>query len=268
MQIYRYFDIGTAKPSPLQQKRIKHYMIDILDPDEVCNAGKYMQMALGDIEKISRDTNIIVTGGTFLYIKVLLNGLLQDVKSDPLIRKNLYNTLSEHGIEYLYKRLMDIDPESADELHPNDHVRITRAIEIYHTTGKKFSTLKKNHNFDENRFSTLKVALYNDREKIRNNINDRVESMFDKGFIDEVKYIRKLGYNTEIKPMQSIGYKQVNSFLDNEIDLENTKYLIKRDTKRYAKRQITWLRKENDLNWYDCDSELDKVIKKGREFFY
>ena len=163
---------------------------------------------------------------------------------------------------------MDIDPESADELHPNDHVRITRAIEIYHTTGKKFSTLKKNHNFDENRFSTLKVALYNDREKIRNNINDRVESMFDKGFIDEVKYIRKLGYNTDIKPMQSIGYKQVNSFLNNEIDLENTKYLIKRDTKRYAKRQITWLRKENDLNWYDCDSELDKVIKKGREFFY
>ena len=268
MQVYRHFDIGTDKPTKKQQRNVEHYMIDILEPDQVCNAGEFMQLALNKIENIPRDKNIIVTGGTFLYIKALLNGLLNNMESDPEIRDSLYRTLNDRGKHYLYKELKRIDPETASILHPNNYIRVIRAIEIYLITGKKFSELKNSHNFNQNRFRTLKVALFNDREKIKNNINNRVDMMLKKGLIEEVRKIRAMGYGSNIKPMQSIGYRQINSYLENEIDLERAVFLIKRDTRRYAKRQLTWLRKEKDLTWYNCELETKKIIEKGREFFY
>lgn len=267
MQLYRYLDIGTAKPSRTQIEKVKHLMVDIVDPDEEYNAGNYEQEALGEIYKLSSDSNLILTGGTFLYIRALLSGLIKGVKSDQALRKKLKNKLKNAGLSELYKDLEEIDHETAESTDSNDHIRIIRALEQYYLTGEKPSDLKKKYGFREDRFNTYKIALYEDREKIRKNIDERVEDMFKLGFVDEVKTLRNMGYGKDLKSMQSIGYKQVNDFLDNIISIDEAKYLIKRDTKRYAKRQMTWLRKETGIRWFRPVEDLQKIKDFASRFF-
>lgn len=267
MQLYRYLDIGTAKPSRSLIEKVKHLMVDIVDPDEEYNAGDYEQEALGEIYKLSSDSNLILTGGTFLYIRALLSGLIKGVKSDQALRKKLKNKLKNAGLSELYKDLEEIDHETAESTDSNDHIRIIRALEQYYLTGEKPSDLKKKHGFRDDRFNTCKIALYEDREKIRKNIDERVEDMFKQGFVDEVKTLRNMGYGKDLKSMQSIGYKQVNDYLDNIISIDEAKYLIKRDTKRYAKRQMTWLRKETGIRWLRPVDDLQKIKDFASRFF-
>lgn len=267
MQIYRYLDIGTAKPTPDQQQTVQHYMIDIIDPDKIYNAGQYSDEASRIIENMEADKKVIVTGGTFLYIKALLSGLIKTSGKDQKIRKKLHKEMKEQGLPFMYNKLREIDPERAEEINENDHVRIIRALEVFYSTGRKLSSLKGEHGFGQQNFDTFKVAIYDDRKNIRNNIDSRVESMFEKGFVEEVEYLRSIGYGPELKSMQSIGYSQVNRYLDDKLTLEETKYLIKRDTKRYAKRQMTWLRRESELNWYEKSNTSGNIISSARIFF-
>ncbi len=267
MQLYRYLNIGTAKPTPEQQHTVQHYMLDIIDPDEEFNAGQYTATASHIIDNLDTDRNVIVTGGTFLYIRALLSGLIQTPSKDPEIRQELHSELKNNGLTYLYRRLQDIDPARAQEIHENDHVRIIRALEVFYSTGRKLSSLKEEHAFRELKYNACKVAVYNDRDSIKNNIDTRVENMFKRGLVHEVETLRSMGYSPELKSMQSIGYKQVNMYLDDKILLEESKYLIKRDTKRYAKRQMTWLRKENGLNWYESSNAGKRITGLAKRFF-
>lgn len=267
MQLYRYLDIGTAKPSDYQRSLVNHYLLDIIEPDQKCDAGKYSELASDAIDSIPEHNRILLTGGTFLYIKALLSGLIKGVQTDPSLRRDLKNRIYKEGLEKLHNELLNIDKTTADKIHPNDKIRITRALEIYHMTGKKPSELKRNHGFREERFETCKIALFDEREKITDIIDKRVEKMFENGFIEEVINLREMGYGSELKPMNAIGYRQVNSYLDGEISLEEAKYLTKRDTRRYAKRQMTWLRKEDRIRWFRASGDNKNIVSLAKSFF-
>ncbi len=267
LQVYKYLDIGTAKPSKELRELVPHYMIDILDPRDEFNAGCFAKLAVEKIKEIPEDTNIIVAGGTFFYIRALLYGLIPVQKPDYEIRKELTKQLKEKGRKYLYRCLKQLDPASAERIHENDYVRVLRALEIFYQTGKSATELYENHSFKEARFDFFKIALEWDRGKLYENIDRRVEDMFALGFVDEVKNLREKGYDSALKPMQSIGYKQVNQYIDNEISLEEAVRITKRDTKRYAKRQITWLKKEDSIRWYNPESDLKKIINDAKRFF-
>lgn len=267
MQLYRYLNIGTAKPSEYQRSLVNHYMLDIIEPDQQCDAGKYSEIALDVIESIPKHNRILLTGGTFLYIKALLSGLIKGVQTDPSLRRDLKDRIYKEGTEKLHNELLNIDKITADKIHPNDKIRITRALEIYNITGEKPSDLKGIHGFREERFRTCKIALFDEREKITDIIDTRVEKMFENGFIEEVVNLREMGYGRELKPMNAIGYRQVNSYLDGEISLEEAKYLTKRDTRRYAKRQMTWLRKEDRIRWLRASGGIKNIVNMAKSFF-
>ncbi|MGI9533377.1 MAG: tRNA (adenosine(37)-N6)-dimethylallyltransferase MiaA [Thermodesulfobacteriota bacterium] len=268
MQIYKYFDIGTSKPTKSERKDVPHHLIDIKNPDQDFNAGLYRKTAIPIINKLNKkNKRIIIVGGTFLYVKVLLSGLIEDVPVDKDLRKNLEKINNEHGTSYLHKKLKKIDNDSANKINVNDFVRIQRALEVFYLTGTKISELQMSHGFNENEFNVFKVALNTDRDNLNNIINDRVNAMIENGLIEEVKTVRSLGYGKDLKPMKSIGYKEINQYLDNEIDLAGAVELIKRDTRKFAKRQLTWLRGEDELSWYDLKNERDKLEKDSIKFY-
>ncbi|MGI9553745.1 MAG: tRNA (adenosine(37)-N6)-dimethylallyltransferase MiaA [Thermodesulfobacteriota bacterium] len=268
MQIYKHFDIGTSKPLKNERKAVQHHLIDIKDPDQDFNAGLYRKAAFPIIKSLNKkNKKIIIVGGTFLYVKVLLSGLIEDVPVDRELRKNLEKINKEKGTLFLHNKLKEIDNDSAEKININDFVRIQRALEVYYLTGTKISELQKNHGFNKKEFNVLKVSINTDKDNLNNIINERVDTMINNGLIDEVKKVRSLGYDREIKPMRSIGYKEINQYLDKEINLENAIDLIKRDTRRFAKRQLTWLRGDDDLNWYDLKTQMDKLKKDCLEFY-
>ena len=268
MQVYKYFDIGTSKPTLKEQKAVNHHFIDILRPDQEFNAGLFRKRAIPLIKKLSKNKKrIIIVGGTFLYLKVLLSGLIEDIPSDKKQRKIIEELKDKKGIEYLYNKLKEIDPDAANSIHKNDYIRIQRALEVYYLTGTKISELQLNHGFKQEEFNVLKVALNIERECLKNAINIRVDKMIENGLVEEVEKVRSLGYKKDLKPMKSIGYKEINSYLDSVISLEDAVELIKRDTRRYAKRQITWLRGEDNLNWFDIKNEKNNLLKNCMEFY-
>ena len=268
MQIYKYFDIGTSKPSLSERKAVTHHLIDIKNPDQEFNAGLYRKTAIPIINKLNRkNKRIIIVGGTFLYVKVLLSGLIEDVPADEDFRKSLEKVKDEKGTLHLYNKLKQIDDDSANKIHKNDFVRIQRALEVYYLTGNKISELQMNHGFRKNEFNVFKFVLNTDIDNLNSIINRRVDTMMENGLVDEVRAIRSLDYGKDIKPMKSIGYKEINQYLDSEIDLERAVELIKRNTRRFAKRQLTWLRSEEKLNYYDLRDERDKLVKDCMNFY-
>ena len=268
LQVYKYLNIGTAKPTLQQRKAIPHYLIDVVNPDEKFNAGIFRKLALSEINKlIAHNKKIVIVGGTFLYVKVLLYGILEGISTDEEIRNELKSIRKVKGTHFLYEKLKDIDLESAQRINPNDYVRIERALEVFHLTGEKISYHQKKHAFNDNKFDVLKVGLKVERETIRSKIDKRVDKMIDMGFIDEVKGLREMGYSPNLKPMQSIGYKTINQYLDGNINLPNAIETIKRDTKRFSKRQMTWLRADNEIDWFELSSDLKKIIDKSIEFY-
>jgi len=268
LQVYKYMDIGTAKPSREEQAAVRHHLIDIARPDEEFNAGRFRAEAARIIDKLHASSrNIIVIGGTYLYVKVLLSGLIGGLPGDREIRDELKKLESEFGRRYVYDRLSSVDPESASKIHHNDYVRIERALEVYYLTGQKMSDLQTEHEFGERDYEYLKIGISHDRDKLRDRIDERVHGMFEKGLVDEVGRLRDMGYDPSLKPMQSIGYKEVNLYLNGELELETAVGLIKRDTKRFAKRQMTWLRGDDSIQWFDTSTEYDALIDKVRVFF-
>lgn len=267
IQIYRHFDIGSAKPTREQRREIPHFLIDVADPDEDFNAGTYMRIALDQIRGLVGDgRKIVVVGGTFLYVKALLYGLLEGVEVDREFRDRLASERDAKGVASLHKRLEAVDPVSAGRINSNDYVRIERALEVYHTTGERMSDHHQRHGFAEQRFNALKIGLLDDRERLRRAIDERVDAMIDRGWVEEVKAIRARGYGPDLKPMKSIGYKRINEFLDGRLDFETAVEKIKTDTKRFSKRQSTWLRADEDIKWFDSERGNAPILEACSEF--
>lgn len=267
LQIYKYLDIGTAKPTIQERKEVPHHLIDVLEPTEDCNAGVYRDLALAKIEQLLKEEKkIIIVGGTFLYVKVLLSGLLENIGVDKKFRAELKKLREKEGTSSLHKRLKMIDPESAKRINKNDYVRIERALEVYQLTGKSISEHQEEHAFQDKRFDTLKIGIGVEREDLRNRIDKRVDQMFGDGFVDEVKNLRDIGFGPDLKPMKSIGYKQVNQYLDNNLTLDRAVEVIKKDSKRFSKRQMTWLRADKEIEWFDNNTELKSIINRVKQF--
>ncbi|MCM2283857.1 MAG: tRNA (adenosine(37)-N6)-dimethylallyltransferase MiaA [Desulfobacula sp.] len=266
MQIYRHMNIGTAKPDAEEMNLIRHHMIDVIDPDEEFDAGRYVKLADDAIEDIlSRGKVPIITGGTGLYLKALLNGLFRSESVCIKTLSRLTAELEEKGAHALHEKLAVCDPKAAGKIHPHDSFRVIRALEVFQTTGKRLSDHQENHGFHSRRYTGLKIGLYMEREELYGRINHRVDTMLDKGLLNEVVSLGKRGYSFDLKSMQSIGYKHMALFIRKQADLAEAVRLLKRDTRRYAKRQFTWFRKDKDITWLN-PSEMDACKKLIKEF--
>ena len=256
MQVYRGMDIGTAKIPIPERKGIPHHLIDIVNPDQEFNAALFRVHALPIIEGLhAKRLPIMVVGGTGLYVKSLLGGLFRCPPSKPELRQTLWQECEEKGPSLLYQRLSRLDRKAADSIHPMDKVRIIRALEVIHLTGCPFSELTRKHGFSDRRFLALNLCLNVDRQVLYSRINRRTMSMIDSGLIGEVEGLLKMGYSTELKPMQAIGYRDIVGYLKGRWNLDEAITLIQRDTRRYAKRQLTWLRADPDIIWVNLDDK-------------
>ncbi len=245
MQVYRYMDVGTAKPTIQERRGIIHHLLDVVDPDEDFNAATYRKTALPLAKRIfAKNIPCFVVGGTGLYIRALLGGLVELPPSDPLLREQLNAECDREGVPKLHQRLAQLDPERAETIHPNDRVRIVRALEIIQQTDRPLSELLKRHQFKNQDFLALKLFLELEKEQLYDRINQRTEKMMACGLVEETKGLLKKGYSPRLKPMAAIGYRHAIGYIRGKWALEEATTALKRDTRRYAKRQTTWFKAE------------------------
>ena len=250
MQVYREMNIGTAKPGREERKGIPHHLLDVVNPNEEFNAAIYRNLAIPVIEGIRhRGHACFVVGGTGLYIKTLLGGIISSPLSDPALKEELNREWEKHGGDSLFARLRDLDPESAEKIHPNDRFRIIRALELFQLTKCRASEIRNEHRFGQRSMNALKLCLEWNREQLYDRINKRTSEMFENGLIEETEKLLKMGYPPGIKTMGAIGYRHAVKYLQGkwsyDVALEN----MKQDTRRYAKRQVTWFKADPEVNW-------------------
>lgn len=261
MQVYRYMDIGTAKPSNEDRERIPHHLIDIRNPDEAFDAARYLDEASKVIEDVvCRGQLPIVVGGTGLYIKALTEGIFEAPEVDKELRERLNREADDLGLPSLYKKLMEVDSEAAVKIGPHNTHRIIRALEVYYLTGMPISKYQKEHAFSDMRYDSFKIGLNMEREILYKNIDSRVDSMIKAGFVDEVIRIIDMGYGPDAKGMQGIGYSHICRYIKGEYTLPDCINLIKRDTRHYAKRQLTWFRRDQEIDWVDANANKGGCI--------
>jgi len=266
MQIYRYMDIGTAKPTMEEQSRIRHHIIDIVDPDENFDAAKFLKKAHEKIvELYTAGITPIVVGGTGLYIKALVHGLFDTGNVNLDVRKRLKKEAVTSGTGVLHKRLAEYDPDAADRIHPNDTYRIIRALEMVETTGKTISKHQEDHGFTDKRYRVIKIGLKMDRNVLYDRINKRVDEMLKKGLLDEVRGLLERGCSENLKSMQSIGYRHIVDFIKGRLSWDEALRTIKRDTRRYAKRQMTWFNADPEIVWTNPD-RVEDIILRVKDF--
>ena len=266
MQVYRDMDVGTAKPSIKERMGIPHHMLDVVYPDEDFNAAEYRSCAIPLLREIEdRGKRGFVVGGTGLYIKTLLGGLLICPPTDQGLRDTLYRECEERGSSFLYERLKKLDPESARRIHPNDKIRVIRALEIIKLTEQPLSSLIQSHGFNDRHFRVLKICLQMDREKLYKRINERTLVMMEAGLVRETEDLLGKGYAPDLKPMKSLGYRHMVRFLEGDWDLDKTIHKLQTDTRRYAKRQLTWFRADPDMIWID-PADKSAIVEKIKGF--
>jgi tRNA dimethylallyltransferase len=266
MQIYRYMDIGTAKPDADELSLAPHYLIDVADPDEDFDAARYAIEGRAAVSEIcARGFVPFIVGGTGFYLKAILHGLFSASPMDPDVRGKIQADLAFHDREWLYDRLCSCDPEAASRIHPNDAYRVTRALEIYEITGSRVSAFQKQHGFMDNPFETLKVCLYMDRTILYERINQRVDLMIDAGLLEEVQSLMERGYSGDLKSMPSIGYRHMVEYIEGKRTWDETIFILKRDTRRFAKRQLTWFRKDPEMIW-KLPADMDEITEMVRRF--
>lgn len=260
-QIFKYLTIGTAKPSKDELNNTKHYFIDYLEPDENFNVYLFERESL-DIIKRMHEKNIIpiVVGGSGLYIKALVDGIFEVPDTDEEIKNELNDIKKNKGINFLYEMLKEIDPVSAKSMLPQNWKRVSRAIEVYRMTGKYIWQLQENYKREID-INFLQFGLNWKREELYNNINNRVDKMIENGLLNEVKAILNMGFSKNLNALNTVGYKELIAYLDGEIDFNTAVDLIKRNTRRFAKRQMTWFKKDKRILWMDVDSgtSFDKL---------
>ncbi|MCX7695830.1 MAG: tRNA (adenosine(37)-N6)-dimethylallyltransferase MiaA [Caloramator sp.] len=263
MQIYKYMDIGTAKPTEDEMQGVKHHLIDIIYPDEEFSVALFKQYADKAIELIYSNGKIpIVVGGTGLYINSLTYSLnFSDSAPDKEYREYLENIANQFGANHLHDMLKDIDPEAAKNIHPNNVKRVIRALEVFKNTGKRISEYQSTTKLNEPDYEFAYFCLDMPRDVLYDRINKRVDTMFEKGLIQEVEKLLNLGYSRDLQSMQAIGYKEVFDYLDGKLSLEEVKDIIKQNSRRYAKRQLTWFRKDTRIYWLDVyNKQLDEIL--------
>jgi tRNA dimethylallyltransferase len=254
MQVYRFMNIGTAKPSLEERGRVAHHLFDVVAPDVEYSAGRYVQEARAAAEDIHRRGKIVfLTGGTGLYIRTFLEGLVEVGGADPQFRSRLerehVRAVEEGDPTRLYRRLQEADAEAADRIHPNDLRRQIRALEIIEYLGARVSALQSQHAFGDRPYSVLHLAFDPGVEILAERIDRRCRDMIDAGLLQEVRQLRRLGYGPELRPMRAVGYRHINAVADGSDTLANALVAMQRDTRRFAKRQRTWLRKVKDAVW-------------------
>ncbi len=265
MQVYKYFNIGTAKVTPADRVRIPHHLIDILEPDQEFSAFDFKTNALAQTrELLSQGKVPIITGGTGLYIKALCEGYDCAVQINPEIKKQVQSDIQTKGLPEMHRELQKIDPNSAERIPPRDRHRIERAISVYRQTGASFSKFSKGNSKINYEFPIHTFLIERDRKELYANINQRVEKMIENGWVEEVKNILAKGFSEKLKPFQSIGYAQIIKFLHEEQSLEKTIDLIKQDTRNYAKRQITWFKKLYDAKTINAESSDNPITLRDK----
>ena len=255
MQIYKYMDIGTAKPDKSTLKAIKHHIIDIVEPSDNFDVTQYSKLATNTILDVFKRGKIpILAGGSGLYIFSIINPLFTGPSKNIEYRKILEEEAKIHGKKYLYDKLVKIDPISASKLEINDLRRVIRALEVYKSIGKTISYLQKKASSKNAKFKYHIIGLKRSRENLYQRINLRIDKMIKGGFIKEVKMLRDMGYKEDLNSMQGLGYKQINKYLNGVYTEEETINLIKIETRHYAKRQMTWFKnKIENIKWIDLD---------------
>ena len=269
MQVYKEMDIGSAKIRPEEMDGVPHYLVDVLEPDEEFHVVRFQQMAKEAMAKIYANGHIpIIVGGTGFYIQALLYDIdFTENDGDMSFREEMEHYAAEHGAEALHQKLREIDPASADMIHANNVKRVIRALEFYHQTGKKISEHNEEERQKESPYAFVHFVLNDERKNLYDRINLRVDLMVKEGLLDEVKALKAKGYTKDMVSMQGLGYKEVLDYLDGEISFEEAIYRIKRDTRHFAKRQITWFKRERDVTWvnkqefaYDEEAILQEML--------
>ncbi|MFD1018273.1 tRNA (adenosine(37)-N6)-dimethylallyltransferase MiaA [Thalassobacillus hwangdonensis] len=253
MQVYRGMDIGTAKVTDEEMMGVPHHMIDIKQPYESFSVAEFQERVTRHIEEIHQRGKLpVIVGGTGLYIQSVIYGYnFSDDKRDPEVSRKIEQEIDEKGIEYVYRQLQEIDPEQAEKIHPNNSRRVVRALEVYRTTGKTMSELKAEQE-SESPYHPILIGLEMDREQLYERINHRVDLMMVEGLREEVQKLIAAGYG-DAQSMKAIGYKEFLPYFNGESDLEETLDLLKRNSRRYAKRQLTYFRNKMDVQWYTID---------------
>ncbi len=268
MQVYRRLDIGTAKPSPGQQSEIRHHLLDIIEPDQPFSAADFATAADAAIRDIvSRGKRVIVVGGTGLYIRALIHGLVDSPGEKGELRQALQDEAAEAGNVAMLEQLRIVDPELAATLHPNNLVRVIRALEVYRLTGIPLSRYQQEHAFAGRRYDTLQIGISVDRSLLYERIEERVEQMLAAGLMEEVHKLMAAGFDRNCKAMRSIGYKETAACLAGELSAEEACRLIKRNTRHYAKRQITWFKADPDILWFEYPDNSGTMTRHAIEFY-
>ena len=264
MQVYKYMDIGTAKITKDEMEDITHYMVDELEPDEEFNVVVFKRLALKYMDEIYKKGKIpLIVGGTGFYIQALLYDIDFTENDDDggTIRAELEELARLKGGEYLHNELAKVDKESAEEIHPNNVKKVIRALEYYKLTGQKISEHNKEQRQKESPYNFLYFVLNDDRQVLYDRIDKRIDIMIKDGLIDEVKSLKEKGYTKDLVSMQGLGYKEILDYLDGSSTLDEAIYILKRDTRHFAKRQLTWFRREKITTWIDKSKfESDEAI--------
>lgn len=271
MQVYRHMNIGSAKIKPEEMEGIPHHLIDVLEPDDEFHVVKFQQLAKKAMREIWERGHIpIVTGGTGFYIQALLYDIdFDENEKEDACRKELEAYAREHGAEALHEKLALVDPASAEMIHPNNIKRVIRALEFYEQTGKRISEHNEIQRQRESPYAFAYFVLTDDRAHLYERINRRVDQMIEEGLVNEVQALKDKGYTKQLVSMQGLGYKEILDYLDGNCTLEEAIYTIKRDTRHFAKRQLTWFKRERDVIWinkqsfgYEAEQILDEMLSK------
>jgi tRNA dimethylallyltransferase len=257
-QVYKHMNIGTAKPTIDELKKVNHHFIDIKLPDEYYSAGMYGREARQEIDQLFKDGKTpIVVGGSGLYIRALVDGFFAKHVSDPGVKQRVKYELDKLGVTHLYDQLKKVDPVTAEKIHPNDGHRIARALEVYELTGQPLSEFQKEESVKAN-FVPVFVGLNRERKLLYRIIDLRVDRMISEGLIDEVSKLKELGFVPHLNSLRTVGYREVFDFLANKGDFSDMVRLIKQRSRNYAKRQLTWFRKNKRIQWFNPDDYNEK----------
>ena len=260
-QVYKHLNIGTAKPTKEERKKIPHHLIDIIEPNEKFNAFLYARKAHKAISRVHRKKKIpILVGGSGLYARAVIDGIFLGAGKNEKIRKRLEKEIEKFGSKHLYQRLKWVDPETTSRLHPHDKVRIIRALEVYELTGQPISALQKISRGKRPNYDLLMIGLKRERKELYRRINQRAERMIKKGLVKEIESILKKGFSKDLPALKGLGYKEIIGYLDGEYDLKEVIYLLKRNTRRFAKRQLTWFNRNKRIHWIEM-GEKDSANK-------
>lgn len=259
-QVYRLMDIGTAKPTAAERATVPHHLLDVVWPDEPFDAASFARLAAAAIDGILvRGAMPVLVGGTGLYLRALTEGLVEVPAADPQLRTQLQREAEQLGAPALHARLAAVDPAAARQLHPNDQIRIVRALEVFTLTGQPLSTRQREHGFSTRRYRLLKLGLTLERSSLYRRIDQRAAAMFAGGLVEETEGLLQAGYSPELKSLQTIGYRETVRFLRGEIAREQALADLQQASRRYAKRQLTWFRADPEMIWVDSLRDSDNI---------